>query len=431
VSPGPDGGPRSSAPLIVFAVATVAAAALALFDSTRTEDGLLALASFARVPYAFVLFTLVLLGVALFHRQALQVALAGVLVLTVYTFAFRPAFDLPHHFVEESGSTLLNLLGLLVGFALLAKHFEHSGVPQSLPRLLPRGPFAGAFALLAMVWILSSFLDNIAGAMIGGVIARVVYRGRVTVAFVAAIVAASNAGGAGSVVGDTTTTMMWIAKVPAADVARAFLASGVALVVLGVFGSLAQNRFQRMQLVSGAETPPIDKVRLLIVGCVLLGAIATNILWEQPFLGVWAALLLGGLARRPDWSEVPGAARGALFLLSLVWCASLMPVQELPPASVATTFGLGLVSAVFDNIPLTKLALLQGGYDWGLLAFAVGFGGSLLWFGSSAGVAISKDFPEARSVGRYVKEGWFILPAYVLGFLVMWWVLGWHPVTPG
>ena len=46
--------------------------------------------------------------------------------------------------------------------------------------------------------------------MIGGTIAMHVYKGDVSIGFLAAIVAASNAGGAGSVLGDTTTTMMWI-----------------------------------------------------------------------------------------------------------------------------------------------------------------------------------------------------------------------------
>lgn len=40
-----------------------------------------------------------------------------------------------------------------------------------------------------------------------------------------------------------------------------------------------------------------------------------------------------------------------------------MPVDELPPASWVTTFAMGFISAVFDNIPLTKLCLVQGGYD--------------------------------------------------------------------
>ena len=85
------------------------------------------------------------------------------------------------------------------------------------------------------------------------------------------------------------------------------------------------------------------------------------------------------------------------------------------------------MSAVFDNIPLTKLALEQGGYDWGVLAYAVGFGGSMIWFGSSAGVAITNLFPEARSVGAWLRGGWHVALAYVVGFAAVMLVLGWHP----
>jgi Na+/H+ antiporter NhaD/arsenite permease-like protein len=88
---------------------------------------------------------------------------------------------------------------------------------------------------------------------------------------------------------------------------------------------------------------------------------------------------------------------------------------------------LGFVSAVFDNIPLTALAIKQGGYDWGYLAYAVGFGGSMMWFGSSAGVALSNLYPEARSVKAWVTAGWAIPLAYVVGFFVLYAVLGWSP----
>jgi len=85
---------------------------------------------------------------------------------------------------------------------------------------------------------------------------------------------------------------------------------------------------------------------------------------------------------------------------------------------------------VFDNIPLTALALNQGGYDWALLAYAVGFGGSMVWFGSSAGVAVSNMYPEAKSVVRWITQGWPIMAAYVVGFFVMLALLGWHPDAP-
>jgi hypothetical protein len=103
-----------------------------------------------------------------------------------------------------------------------------------------------------------------------------------------------------------------------------------------------------------------------------------------------------------------------------------MPVEK-PLASWRTALGLGFLSAVFDNIPLTALALKQNGYDWGMLAYAVGFGGSMIWFGSSAGVATSNLFPEVRSVGAWVKEGWLTAVAYVVGFVVLLMLLGWHP----
>ena len=106
-----------------------------------------------------------------------------------------------------------------------------------------------------------------------------------------------------------------------------------------------------------------------------------------------------------------------------------MPVESLPPASWQTTLGLGFLSAVFDNIPLTALALKQGGYDWALLAYSVGVGGSMIWFGSSAGVAISNTYPEARSVVAWVRQGWFVPVGFVVGFLVMLSLFGWTP-TP-
>jgi hypothetical protein len=81
-----------------------------------------------------------------------------------------------------------------------------------MPGFMPTD-WRGCFMVLLLVFVLSGFLDNIAAAMIGGAVANTVFKGRVHIGYLAAIVAASNAGGAGSVVGDTTTTMMWIAGV--------------------------------------------------------------------------------------------------------------------------------------------------------------------------------------------------------------------------
>ncbi|MGB4069396.1 MAG: hypothetical protein WBK08_15325, partial [Nitrospira sp.] len=190
------------------------------------------------IPFDFILFALTLLGVALFHHHTLQVALTGLGTIALYKLSFtgfKTGDGLPG-LVSHLGHEwviLSNLLCLLLGFALLSKHFEDSHVPAVLPKYLP-GQAKGAFALLAMVFVLSSFLDNIAAALIGGAMAHTVFRGNVHIGYLAAIVAASNAGGSGSVVGDTTTTMMWIDGVSPVDVFHAYVAAVVALVLFGI-----------------------------------------------------------------------------------------------------------------------------------------------------------------------------------------------------
>ncbi len=391
----------------------------------------------------FIVFCLILLGVAVFNKKTMEIALAGLLVLLMVKFVFDDSFDLYHHFMGKVGLVqqilhkdlregewvvLLNLLGLLLGFALLAKIFEISRVPDWLPGILPDN-WTGGLVLLALVFVVSTFLDNIAAAMLGGSIAMVVYKNKLHIGYLAAIVAASNAGGAGSVIGDTTTTLMWIDGVNPLDVTHAFVASFTAFFIFGVVGSLQQDRLQRIRR-DPHKNLKIGYKQLYIVVFMLLGAIATNYFFDLPALGVWVVIVIASLLMDMPWHVLTGAAKGSVFLLALVTCASLMPVEELPAASVVTTFVLGFVSAVFDNIPLTKLCLDQGGYDWGVLAYAVGFGGSMIWFGSSAGVALSNMFPEMRNTGKYLGRSWHVALAYIVGFYTMIAVVGWEPHAP-
>lgn len=398
----------------------------------------------AGIPVDFILFALTLLGVALFHDHTLKVALTGLVTIALYKLVFTGfkqgaglaglIAHLGHEWV-----TIANLFCLLMGFALLSRHFEKSHVPVVLPKFLP-DDWKGAFVMLVVVFLLSGFLDNIAAAMIGGAMAHQLFRARVHIGYLAAIVAASNAGGAGSVVGDTTTTMMWIDGVDPRDVFHAYVGAAVALVIFGIPASITQQKHS--PILKGAhEHTHIDWGRVGIVALILLAAISANVFVNLrypelassfPFIGVavWLAIIVSIAVRRPDWEVLPETFKGTLFLLSLVLCASMMPVEELPLASWQTALGLGFVSSVFDNIPLTALAIKQGGYDWGFLAYAVGFGGSMIWFGSSAGVALSNMYPEARSVGQWLRHGWYVAVAYVVGFFVMLVLVGWEPHEP-
>ena len=233
--------------------------------------------------------------------------------------------------------------------------------------------------------------------------------------------------------------MMWIDGISPLIVLDAYVAAIVALVIIGYFGARQQHAHSPI-IHHVHEHTHVDWGRLFIVGTMLVFAVVTNIVINVnypelaehfPFIGaaVWVAIVLTVGVRRHDWELLPETIKGSVFLLSLVLCASMMPVDRLPPASWMSALALGFISAFFDNIPLTALALRQGGYDWGVLAYAVGFGGSMLWFGSSAGVALSNMFPEARSAVQWVRHGWHVPVAYVAGFAVLMAVLGWQPDT--
>jgi hypothetical protein len=231
--------------------------------------------------------------------------------------------------------------------------------------------------------------------------------------------------------------MMWIDGVNPLQVLEAYIAAGTAMLIFGIPASLQQQRHSPI-VRDAPRGVVIDWARVFIVALMLVAAIVVNVIvnvrfnevsGQFPFLGaaVWVALLVCVPLRRPAWEELPNALKGSIFLLSLVLAASMMPVHKLPDASWRVAMGLGFVSAVFDNIPLTALALKQGGYDWGFVAYAVGFGGSMIWFGSSAGVALANMYPEGKNAIAWVRSGWHVTAAYVIGFFVMLAVLGWFP----
>src|SRR5207247_8870398 len=223
------------------------------------------------IPIECMIFAVTLRGVAFFHRHVLAVAVSGLAVILVYKllvtgFKFGPGIcGLVAHLADE-WVILTNLFLLLIVFGLLSRHFEKTRIPAALPRIFPHD-WKGAFWLLIIVFVLSSFLDNIAAALIGGAMAHTLFRAKVHVGYLAAIVAASNAGGAGSVVGDTTTTMMWIAGVPPLQVFDAYVAAVPALIFFSVIAARQQHALQPITK-DAPSGVPVEWARLTIVGVI-------------------------------------------------------------------------------------------------------------------------------------------------------------------
>src|SRR5437870_7697171 len=83
------------------------------------------------VPVDFILFALVLAGIAFFQNRTFEIAVGGLAVITLYKLAFTgfaqgPGLAGLMGLLAHEWVTLANLFGLLMGFALLSKHFEES-----------------------------------------------------------------------------------------------------------------------------------------------------------------------------------------------------------------------------------------------------------------------------------------------------------------
>lgn len=392
--------------------------------------------TFYGIRYEMIIFALMLVGVAIFYNATRQVAIIGLLALCFFKYEFTDGFSVitklfgfvneQGEFVKGSWNTYFNLILMLPGFSVLADIFERSRFPSILPKYLPSNMLAGV-VLLLFVFIISSFLDNIAAALIGCSLAAAVFGGKVHIGFAAAICAASNAGGAGSVVGDTTTTLIWIYGKDPLVLAHAFLPAFVAVVIVAFFAARAQHHYAPA-VPAPTESIKVDKKALLSVFLILIFAIFFNYFLELPGVGIWLAILISMFFTKVKLQVVKTAYDSTVFLVALVFCAELVPIDAVPDASILSTMAIGFVSAVFNNIPLTQLCLIKGGYDWPLISYAVGFGGSMVWFGSSAGVAVCGVFPKARSFMNWLRYGWYIPLAFLIGFAVYLLVLGWDPM---
>lgn len=382
---------------------------------------------------------------AYFRTIVVQAALV-IAVLILISLHFDEAFTryLDHLGERHRFHLLWNLAAILPGFALVSYYFEHSGAAASIARSW----FARTDArVLWSVFLLSTILDNIAAAMIGATVVASLYGPHPPFKLIVAIVMASNLGGAPSPVGDTTTVMIFMANVcPLTELIKGLVAVLPVQFLLAVWASRhSEMRLSDRQIVERAEREVERSDRELqvphqahqqvtwrgmwpLLGVV--GLLVGNLLLDQPALGLWLGMLLGLVIGRIrlNGRELLKAIPNTTFLVTLVATAELLPLNELKPflngmSRDGLAILLGLKSAWLDNIPLTAIALSLGGFAWGLLAYCVGVGGSSMWFGSSAGVAVGQTFHDAHVTKKWSWPFVVVTFLYLVGvgcYLVVW-----------
>jgi Na+/H+ antiporter NhaD/arsenite permease-like protein len=296
--------------------------------------------------------------------------------------------------------------------------------------------FVSARNKVTLLWIvawvtffLSAVLDNLTTTIVVVSLLRKLVADRETrLMYIGIAIIAANAGGAWSVIGDVTTTMLWVkSKIGTVEVMRdLFIASFVCLLI----PLLVASRWMK------GELPPVSKdncdgddktiqvwhkVLFLVLG--LLGLMTVPIFKAYthlpPFMGM--VLSLGALWLASEFvghtmDEKTRSSTGVLSALRRVDMSSilfflgiLLAVSALGSVEILKNLAvmlqnsignqsiiaiiIGLVSAVVDNVPLVAAGIEMYAATppndpfWMLLAYCAGTGGSCLVIGSAAGVA--------------------------------------------
>ena len=273
--------------------------------------------------------------------------------------------------------------------------------------------------------------------------------------FIINTVIAANAGGAMSPVGDVTTIMIWLAgKFTAWQVlAGGILPSLVGWIIPQFLITRKLTKVSRDQIIY-AEQMPLQW-GVIILGFSTFGlAVLVNILHLPPFFGILfglgiVAIVIDVKLRRGSLhikaNQIVNVIKeidlGTMYffvgILLAVGALQFHGVLDIMagyifgpdpannPISIITGhISLGLLSAVFDNVPLTAavIQMLPENIDytyWILLAITAGMGGSITVIGSAAGVAAMGQV-ETLTFVEYMKKG--SIPALLgyAGAIITW-----------
>jgi Na+/H+ antiporter NhaD/arsenite permease-like protein len=279
-----------------------------------------------------------------------------------------------------------------------------------------------------LTFFLSSVLDNLTTTIVMISLLRKLIADRKTrQLFCGLIVIAANAGGAWSVIGDVTTTMLWMkSKISAMQVMQSlFLPSAICLLVpLIIISSVLRGAINRPVVTEENTAKNIDtRHSKIMLALGLIGLLSVpihkNLTHLPPMMGILLSLSIVWIVSEMLNSKMDEHSRSSthvleilkridsssiLFFLGIllaVGCLSTSGLLRSAAEGLDSWIGeqtliavlIGLVSAVVDNVPLVAAGIeMYSNYPinhtfWNLLAYCTGTGGSCLIIGSAAGVA--------------------------------------------
>lgn len=333
------------------------------------------------------------------------------------------------HHLGKTAEILVFLLGAMTIVEII-DYFDGFATIKGFIRTNVKVRLLWIFSILA--FILSAIIDNLTATIVLITILQKVIQERNTrLWFAGLIIVAANAGGAWSPIGDVTTTMLWIGKKVSTPelIKYLFIPSVVCMVV----PTLIASRYKAFRgTINNKDVGEIKKSRFgsrmlyLGLGSILFVPFFKQITHLPPYVGMMLSLAvvaafaelyssakfsLSNIDEAADNHAIHSPVHAALTKIELpsilFFLGILMAVGALESLGLLFNFAgdltqvipnmdivvslFGAISAVIDNVPLVAASMgmfSQGPDDpiWHAIAFAAGTGGSMLVFGSAAGV---------------------------------------------
>lgn len=404
-----------------------------------------------------VLFIVGYVGIALEHQirvnKAATALLIGVACWTVYMLdvdRLMPDSSVPGWFSDKLGgqhashvnreyllegqllhtlAEIAQILFFLMGAMTIVELVDaHEGFALVTDRIRAKSKTKLLWTVSWLTFFLSAILDNLTTTIVMVSLLRKLVHDRETRRlFVGMVIIAANAGGAWSVIGDVTTTMLWVKnKIGTIETASSLFLASVACLLLPLIVQSLWLPGELEQAPSGSQRH-LDKnlkpwhqwlFLILGVGGLLSVPVFKAVTHLPPFMGMLLALSLLWLASEMishTLDEKTRSSTGVLSVLQRIDMSSILFFlgillavgslgatgvlgafaqwldQAIPSRSIVATV-IGLVSAIVDNVPLVAAGIEMYSFPenhefWLMLAYCAGTGGSCLIIGSAAGVA--------------------------------------------
>ncbi|AJC84446.1 sodium:proton antiporter NhaD [Campylobacter peloridis] len=368
--------------------------------------------------------------------------------------------DIDTQILEENVNHLILEIAQIVFFLIAAMTFIEALIERSVFETLKYKLVTKGYTYRRLFWLtgclaffISPIADNLTTALILSTVLLTIDKTNKDFLIPGAIniVVAANAGGAWSPFGDITTLMVWTAKKATffeffALFPASFLGWFLTAYLLSHYVPNIQPKFQQDSL-EKVEIKPGGKVFIVLGFLTIALAVFIHSICDLPAMwGMIFGLSLLSLYiyffnrknGRKDLNVFYYMTRiemdtllfffgilsavGALHFVGwLIYASNLYTIFG--PTSV--NIGVGFLSAIVDNVPVMSAVLKANpsmdDTQWLLVTLTAGIGGSLISFGSAAGVGVMGKMKGIYTFNTHLKYAWTILIGYIVSILI-WYI---------